>query len=287
MLGLVLAACDDPLKTVELIEEPRVLGARVEVQDEPERAAPAPGETATVRFLLASPALEQTVGFALLACPATPSRGTRAECDGEPFAQVRSDDGEQDVPELTFKVPASLDAARRVAILGTICPFGSPNEAGTDCDGAEPGTRVTLELELAREDDVNLNPSIAPELSFDDAAWPELAAVEGDCAGLGYVEVAAGSKHWFEVALDEGDRDPLPQSEALDPARESLQLSHFVTAGDLSRAFQSIAWDSQELSRRPGWTAPKQPGLARFWLVLRDFRGGSDFLERAVCVLPD
>jgi hypothetical protein len=63
-----------------------------------------------------------------------------------------------------------------------------------------------------------------------------------------------------------------------------LQLSHFTTAGDLSRAFESIAWDSAELQRQVSWTAPKAPGLVRFWLVLRDFRGGSAFTERAACV---
>ena len=54
--------------------------------------------------------------------------------------------------------------------------------------------------------------------------------------------------------------------------------------GDLARAFDAIAWDSEQLERQVSWTAPKQPGLVRFWLVLRDFRGGSAFSERAVCV---
>lgn len=45
-----------------------------------------------------------------------------------------------------------------------------------------------------------------------------------------------------------------------------------------------IAWNSDQLSRKVSWTAPNQPGLVRFWLVLRDFRGGSAFVERAVCV---
>ena len=86
------------------------------------------------------------------------------------------------------------------------------------------------------------------------------------------------------MALDESDRDPVPHPAELDPLRESLQLSHFATAGDLDRAFETVAWDSGELVRRSAWTAPKRAGLVRFWLVLRDFRGGSDFVERAVCV---
>ena len=76
----------------------------------------------------------------------------------------------------------------------------------------------------------------------------------------------------------------MPRPTKLDPSRESLQLSHFTTAGELSRAFDSVPWDSEELERQVSWTAPKQPGLVRFWLVLRDFRGGGAFIERAACV---
>lgn len=286
VLGLWLFGCDDPLKNVELVAEPRVLGARVEVLNDPGRAAPAPGETATVTFLLASPALEQTLGFALSACPAATRQGARTECAAEPFAQVTSADGEAEIASLSFDVPADLEASGRIAVQGILCPFGSPNQEGTACDGVETGTSVTLALELSRDGDVNLNPTLEPEsLSFDDQAWPDLPAGEGDCTGLGYAEVAAGSEHTFQVVLDELDRDAVPHPQALDPTRESLQLSHFATAGNLSRAFESIAWDSDELVRRTTWTAPKQPGLVRFWLVLRDLRAGSDFLERSVCVL--
>jgi hypothetical protein len=285
VLGLWLLGCDDPLKTVELVEEPRLLAARAAVLDDPGRAAPAPGETASVTFLLASPAVSQTQGFALAACPAAPRRSARSECAAEPFAQIVSADGESDTVSLSFQVPADLDPAGRVAVLGIVCPFGSPSDDAQSCDGVEPGNHLTFEFELAREDDVNLSPTLeAASLTFDGQEWPDLAAVEGDCAGLGYVEVEAGSSHSFEVALSEEDRDAVPHAQALDPVRESLQLSHFATGGDLSRAFQSIAWDSDELLRRTTWKAPNAPGLVRFWLVLRDFRGGADFLERDVCV---
>jgi hypothetical protein len=288
-LGLCVAwwllGCDDPLKTVELVEEPRVLGAHVEVADEPGRAAPAPGESARVTFLLASPSLSQTVGFSLAACAAAPRRSARTECAGDGFAVVSSADGELPGASLDFTVPDDFDPAGRLAVLGTLCPSGSPSEDGKSCDGPELGLPVTLELELSRDGDVNLNPTLEPEsLSFDGASWPDVSAVDGDCGGQGYVEVAPSSKHDFEIALSEDDRDRVPHPQSLDPTRESLQLSHFTTGGDLSRAFESVAWDSRELVRRSTWTAPKTPGLVRFWLVLRDLRGGSDFVERDVCV---
>jgi len=277
--------CDDPLKSVELVAEPRVLGARVEVAGDPARAAPAPGETATITFLVATPEPPPSLGFAFVVCEAAPRRGGRAACAGEPFARASSGDGQADTASVTFDVPVDLDARGRLALLGIICPGGAPRAEGTSCDGDQAGTPVQLELELAHEDDVNASPELEPgSVEFDDAVWPEQAAVEGDCAGLGFVEVAAGSPHRIVVRLDENDRDPLPRPSKLDPSRESLQLAHFATGGDLSRAFDTIAWDTDELTREATWTAPSEPGAIRFWLVLRDFRGGSALVERSVCV---
>jgi hypothetical protein len=284
LLGLAVAGCDDPLKSVELIDEPRLLGARVEVEGDAERAAPEPGERASARFLLAAPEPLSGLGFALAACPAAQRGSSRSECAGEVFARVTSLVGDALEPRLDFVVPAGLDASDRVLVFGVVCPESSPSGDGESCEGAE-SLAVTLELELARPDDVNHSPTLeADSISFDGETWPELEAAPGDCAGLGYDEVAAGSSHSIEVALDAADRDALPHPSSLDPKRESLQLSHFATAGDLSRAFDAIEWDSDDLVRRASWTAPKQSGLVRFWLVLRDFRGGSDFTERAVCV---
>ena len=283
--GLWLLGCDDPLKSVELVQEPRVLGARVEVDGDAGRAAPAPGESATATFLVAAPELETSLGFAFLACSAAPRESSRSACAGPPFAQILSENGMTAAASLSFDVPADLDPNGRVALLGIICPGGTPSDDGSSCDGPDPGTPVQLELELARDDDANLNPKLqAGSIAFDDAEWAELPALDGECAGLGFLEVSVQSKHIVTVNLDQSDRDALPRPSKLDPSRESLQLSHFTTAGDLTRAFETIAWDSDELVRTTHWTAPKEPGLVRFWFVLRDFRGGGAFVERAVCV---
>lgn len=283
--GWLALGCDEPLEPVELIAEPRVLGGRVEVDGDPGRAAPAPGELATASFLLATPELSRSLGFAFAVCPGAPRRSTRPDCASPPFAEVFSANGDSDTPSITFQVPDDLEPSGRLVVQGIICPDGTPNTDGTSCDGADPGTPIALELELARDDDTNLNPELLPEdVTLDAEVWPELPAVDGDCAGLGFAEVALGSKHRLGIALGEADRDPLLHPSKLDPVRESLQLSHFTTAGDLEHAFQSIAWDSEQLAREVNWTAPKEPGLVRFWLVVRDFRGGGAFTERAICV---
>lgn len=283
-MGLWLLGCDDPLKTVELIEELRVLGARVEVEGDAARAAPAPGERASATLLVAAPELEPALGFALAACPATARRGARSACDGPIFAEIVAENGDAPAPKLDFEVPADLDPSGRILLLGTVCPDGSPTADGQSCDNGG-GIAVQLELELSRSGDVNGNPELqADSIRFDDDVWPEATLSDGDCGGLGLPEVASESTHAVEVVLDESDRDALPRRNDLDPTRESLQLAHFVSGGDITRAFETIAWDSKDLSRRVDWKAPKAPGLARIWFVLRDFRGGGALAERAICV---
>src|SRR5690349_5215120 len=109
--GWLSLGCDDPLKSVELIAEPRVLGGRVEVDGDPKRAAPAPGELATASFLLAAPELSTSLGFAFAVCPSVARRSTRPDCASPPFADVLSANGDSDVPSITFQVPDDLDSS--------------------------------------------------------------------------------------------------------------------------------------------------------------------------------
>jgi len=228
--GWLCLGCDEPLKSVELVTEPRVLAARVEVTGDAGRAAPAPGESATVTFLVASPELSQSLGFALAACPAAVRASARSACSGAVFSEISSDDGQAASPSLSLDVPADLDPEGRVAVLGIICPMARPARMARAVT-ARAGTPLQLELELRRDGDVNLNPELqADSIAFDDAAWAELPAVDGDCTGLGFRRCPSAPRHSISVQLDESDRDALPQTTQLDPARESLQLSHFATA---------------------------------------------------------
>lgn len=286
VMGSWLLGCDDPLKAVELVEDLRVLGARVEVGGDAARAAPAPGERASVTLLVAAPELEPSFGFALAACAAAPRNGARAACAGEPFASVVAENRGDMGPRLDFEVPAELDPKGRLLVLGLVCEGGASAEDGRSCQSGA-ATPLQLELELAHSGDVNGNPELEAEsITFDDEAWPVAPLVDGDCAGLGLPEVAPDSTHAIGVTLSESDRDALPRESDLEPSRESLQLGHFVSGGDITRAFETIAWNSRELERRADWRAPREAGLARMWFVLRDFRGGGAFTQRAICVKP-
>jgi hypothetical protein len=283
-LALVISGCDDPLKRVDLVTEARVLGARVEVLGEPERASPAPGETATVRWLVADREPDRALGWVFAVCEAAPPGGNLPACAGEPFATAMAAVPTPGEPRIEFAVPSDV-TSRALAVLGVVCPDSAPTFEGDafGCEGPD-GTPVSLDFELQTPERSNLNPVIEPEaLRLDDAALP--AGL--DCAAL--PSVTAGSSHTLELALDETDRDDVAQPTSADPPKETLQVSNFTTAGTLDRTFSVFEASDARLATRVSWKAPKSApddGVVRFFFVVRDLRGGADWIERAVCVEP-
>ena len=88
LLGVAAIACDDPLKPAEQVDSLRVLAARVEVEGDPERAAPNAGESASVRWLVAAPEGEPALGWALSVCFARPNNVGLSGCAEPPFASA-------------------------------------------------------------------------------------------------------------------------------------------------------------------------------------------------------
>jgi hypothetical protein len=295
-LALAMSAgCDDPLKEVERIESVRVLGARVEVTGEPERAAPAPGESTSVSWLVAAPE-PLALGWTLGVCVAEENNLGLTSCAEPPFAELAQTEPGLDAPRIELEVPADIDpvVTPRLAVLGVICPEGAP-EGSLDqarCTGADPGTAVSLELELARADDVNMNPGFAdPALALDGEDWPDADLASEPCAGAGLLEVAAGSaRHLVRIDVRDDARDPVQPVIEDDPLREELRISHFSTDGGFTRAFTALAAADVANSVEVPWdappAAPEGGQLARFWFVLRDLRGGSSFVTRSLCVVP-
>lgn len=292
---LACSACDDPLEPVERIEDFRVLGARVEVDGEPSRAAPAPGETASVRWLVAAPEPEPAIGWALAVCAAAPMRAGIPTCDGSPFATLVSPSPAPEAPRIDFTVPETLDDdVSRLLVVGSICegrvPTGAPEDSA--CPRGVAGTKVTFTFDRFRSDDVNMNPSFAePALTLDGDDWAPSTTTPPSCESGELPTIAAGSSgHRIDVHVAPDARDPLPHENELDPEREGLLVAHFTTDGDLERAFSAIADEDETTSISLTWGAPKSaPGsgaVVRFWFVVRDLRGGTDFTERAVCVVP-
>ena len=109
--------------------------------------------------------------------------------------------------------------------------------------------------------------------------------------------MSAGSKdHRILDTTDGSDRETYTALAGAPPvampARESLQISQFTTAGELNSQFSFVeaADDNPTTTVAVTWEAPQvaevpASGLAvTFTFVTRDNRGGTDWTTRAVCV---
>jgi hypothetical protein len=298
----LLVACGDPIHPQQVIEKTRVLAARVEVQTDPERATPEPGEEATARWLVVSPGKMPDVGWTLVACEPTPVASGVSECEKRPFATALVDSGDATTPELIFTVPKQYSSAT-VLVAGVLCFGGTPPQVddmlrawprASRCDG---GRAQAVTLEVAAEqnaDSANLNPSLQDDrFELDGEPWlVPPSDIDADCAGgAGSAELplVSSASRELEVRYVSVGSDREPTS---DGSGESLLLAFFSTAGKLERTFTVIEWtgESSERSASVDWTLPKHPAksgqLVRFYFVARDSRGGADWTDRAVCVVP-
>jgi hypothetical protein len=287
-----VAGCDDSLKSVSLIEEVRVLGARVEVASDSARSSPQPGEQAMLRLFVAAPSEPADLGYAISVCAVSPVNTGFPNCTGAPFASKVQAEPVSSAPELAFQVPAELDlsATPHGFASALVCPNSALNldkSGGPRCvDGG--GTEVQFEFDLGGPDYENQSPSITEgALTLDGEPWlPSVAtACPGDLpAALG------ASKHTLGITLQGTDFEVLPRTTDIEPARESLLVSQFSSAGKLDHAFLSVHADTPAAGRQVTWEAPSASGagptLVRFYFVVRDARGGEDFATRALCVGP-
>jgi hypothetical protein len=291
-LGITLfatSACDDPLSQVEAIDKTRVVGAKIEVAGDPTRAAPLPGEDVVVRFLVLAPDPEPSFAYALTACAAADSASDLATCAGEPLATAASLSPVPQAPSIAFVAPAEATAEQRLAVLGNICSsgVGLPAEAASTCDDGSPVRATTLDFYMDDGNHPNTNPALT-SVSVDGTELAPETALTTDCAEL--PQVPAGAvKHGLNVKVDDASRDPIVRETGADPTRESLLFSYFVSRGGVDHAFSGLESGDGSNSTGALWTAPASvsgPSLARFVIVVRDGRGGSDFAERRICLVP-
>lgn len=292
---LSLSACADPFDHGSLIVEPRVLGVQVEVQGAPRRASPHPGETVHITLLTASLEVQPVFRWALAVCVA--SADPHAPCQGEPLL-VQQDTSS--APSLTLVVPTEreLFGASALSLFGVVCSRGEPmaDASGGHCagDGAH-GTPLVYQLALASDGDENLQPDLTQTtFELDGAGWPANVSLQPGCAAqpdLPRVH-ADGKGHDVTIALGPSARETYlaPDRQTV---REELALSHFVTAGELSRQFSFV--EPSDATLEPeitlSWKAPHASELTgseqtvRLIVLVRDLRGGIAQIERSLCVV--
>ena len=288
LLVLSTTACVT-LDPASLVARDRVLGAKVTVDGDPQRAWPAPGEHATVTWVTASPGEPPEFSWLLAACPAQTSSGIPI-CAGPAFA---SSQAHGPVPALQLAIPADV-ATRSIVVIGAICASGTPvideQTFTASCDDGSLADLVSQHIFLAEAGATNHHPDLADApFSLAGATWD--ASDAPGCDGL--PEVAAGAKRVeLGVTFEASDRETFAVSGEPAPAREELQLSAFVTAGKFAQQYGYV----ESTDVRPAspvaiqWTAPGRADVpaeglrVTFSFVVRDLRGGLDTTTRALCV---
>jgi hypothetical protein len=302
LLALAAVGCGPTFDPPSLIEGTRVLGARVEVSGADNRAAPAPGESATVTWLMTAPGAMPALGWAFALC--APSAPGALSCDTTPLAIYQGSDSP---PRVTIAVPPAdaLGPATRLILYGQICAGSAPIfdaqtgrpacEGGAAAEGQ--GTTASVIIGVNRDGtDANHNPIADHSLTFDGQPWASAAPGDDPCVTA--PRVSAGTDdHVIAVVTAAADRESFTalvgDPPVATPQRESLQISHFATDGKLANPFSFIEGDVTDGAPAASvkWKTPKAkdvtaPTVVAFTFVVRDSRGGTDWTTRAACVAP-
>lgn len=265
LLVAALAGCDSDLPDRSEVEALRILGVRAEPP-----ALADPGES-ELTALVADGQGARTYVWELCLVPGSPT-------DGFPCLDeaARFDLGDQ--PTATMAVPDLEPFLERAEEEG----FTVDLEAGLDIQvklivGDETDREVTAikRVRVSRRSDRNTNP-VLEGIRVEGLAWSA-----GQAAGVRLGQEVVLSPVWDAESLETFEDDG-------QTFREDPLLSWFVEAGDLDRARSS--------GDRPrnAWRAPTRAELDErdderrefsLWLVLRDGRGGIDWLERRIRLL--
>jgi hypothetical protein len=130
----------------------------------------------------------------------------------------------------------------------------------------------------------NQNPHLAGVALTDDAN-PAGVQLLPDSA----THVGQGQTVTFEASWTADSAESYPaydvQTKTLPTRREALVVAWYATGGSFEHDSTGRGEDETELSTSNQWTAGS-PGLVHLWMVLRDNRGGTDFVGYDVEVDP-
>ncbi|MGB8224460.1 MAG: hypothetical protein WCF10_17845 [Polyangiales bacterium] len=262
--------------------------------------------------------------WSFLACIAVPSTigppicGPQIQpCDG---CVAAPPDDPIALPVMRFQVPsqAVLDAAQatRVLLQGAICADGPPagqdailrfilgetNDLNPCANPADEGRFVSVSIPIEQDPaDPELNPEITT-VTLNGYPWPPpydqdvsrtaprtgcRADLDGLSAADRDAQPVAGSPAWsIKLAVNPDSF----QSYTVDGVTltEEMQVSWLTDGGSFENSFSFIVQPAESVLtmwQAPA-SAPEDGTLVRFNFVIRDGRGGTDWVERGLCVLP-
>ena len=235
-------------------------------------------------------------------------------CAGAPPVDPRA------TPVLRFQVPSAdaLDAAQASSIIvqGAICADGPPapldailrfvlgeTDVLDPCEDPElEGRFITVELPIEDDpEDPNLNPEIA-SVTLDGRPWPPpydqgvprtapRTGCASDLADLTDEErmvhpTAGSASSTVNLFVTPDSLQPYTQND--EQLIEEIQVSWLADGGGFESSFSFITDPARSalISWLPPGDVPNDGLLARFTFVIRDGRGGTDYIERGLCILP-
>jgi hypothetical protein len=296
--------CEDPLVDPATVIGPRVVGARVRAADDAASAEPRAGQGASIDWLVISNeagTLAATAAF----CAAEPSSLGAPRCSAAAFDERSVELRIGEPLTLDFTLPAALGPGSPwLAWLGSCNNSSSSNGAPAAFDATGSGFSCADGSALsafyrgrAATDAPNNNPVLADdEISIGGEPWLSADPVEPGtaCADLPLPSVSPDQQIQIGFELGVDDRESLPDSPGQYAAhdRESLVYTHLATLSGLDRAFSALDFDSDAT----GFAVPfniaadvearAEGETINFFLLVRDERGGVDWLRRDACLVP-
>ncbi len=163
-------------------------------------------------------------------------------------------------------------------LLATLAGAGGADEAielaRIHCDLANAsGDTVTQFAKLYHD---NQNPTLLPLTATLAGAAVSLSAIPASAHVVLQASWPAASAETFAYY------DPATQ--AIGSQREAMQVAWYSSGGTLGTESTGRAADDLATTSDNGWTAPAQAGTAHLWIVLRDSRGGVDYVSQDVVV---
>lgn len=284
---LALAACGDPLVDPQTVVGLRILGAKISTPDAP-KSTVAPGEQATAEWLVLADKARGFSGLALW-CEASSATFGPPNCR-EPFHTLEFEGDSSAVVQLPFTLPSDFEG-EWVHWFG-ICEQGAPrwSEGAQrfECTEGEALSAVYRGNTSVQND----NPSLADDrLFFGGEPWLAVESGSSDCDDEEVARLDSHGRVTIRLEVRGADRESIEADEYGEASRESLVYTHVTTWPGLERAYSVIDATSTDTSFELGFAnegeGPSSNGeLVRFAVVVRDGRGGSDWLERWFCLQP-
>lgn len=286
--GLCLLGCGDPLVDPQTVVGLRILGARVSVTGDAERAHVEAGEDAEISWLLMAEKRRTFRGLALW-CEAEPSSIGTPPCN-EPFHEVEFTGDSDNASTFAFTLPDDLKDDKWVNWIG-LCESGDPEwraEAQRfECSKGD----VISAVYRGNTSGTNQNPDLGDdELTLNGESWtaPD-AEVAPECDAEAVPDVDASNGATIRLRSRGGDREELDSDEYAAATREALTYTHVATWPSLERPYSALEGDSNQFEvdfSNEGEPPAESGELVRFALVVRDGRGGADWVERWFCLKP-